>query len=112
MGKMTPLPAMGVDVAFTPGPSIERPIRSPDDLTTLHVPEQDEIAPAILVEIRDASGELIRRVPGPRGKGIHRVAWDLRWPDVSPVNLRRSGPETPWDDVPAGPLAAPCGTPP
>jgi hypothetical protein len=38
---------------------------------------------------------------------VHRAAWDLRWPDISPVNLKRTGPATPWDEVPAGPLATP-----
>lgn len=55
---MTPLPAMGVDVAFTPGPSIQRPIRSDDDLATLRVPEQDEIAPFVPEAIRLLRGEL------------------------------------------------------
>ena len=50
----------------------------------------------------------MRRIDGPTGKGLHRVAWDLRIPDVDPVNLKKqAAPETPWDPVPAGPLAGP-----
>ena len=55
---MTPLAAMGVDVAFTPGPSIQRPIRSDDDLATLRVPEQDAIAPYVPEAIRLLRREL------------------------------------------------------
>ena len=55
---MTPLPAMGVDVAFTPGPSIQRPIRDDADLATLRVPEQDEIAPFVPDAIRLLRREL------------------------------------------------------
>ncbi len=69
--------------------------------------EDRERAPAVIATIRNAQGEVVRRFNAPGGKGLHRAAWDLRWPDVSPVNLNRSGPSTPWDDVPAGPLAVP-----
>jgi len=69
--------------------------------------EDREIDPAIILTIRDAAGDVVRRFTGPGGKGFHRVAWDLRYPDISPVNLKRSGPSTPWDDVPAGPYAMP-----
>ena len=55
---MTPLPAMGVDVAFTPGPTIQRPIRSDDDLATLRVPDEDEIAPFVPEAIRLLRQEL------------------------------------------------------
>ena len=70
--------------------------------------EDREKDPAIILTIRDESGDIVRRFNGPSGKGFHRVAWDLRYPDVaSPVNLERSGPKTPWDDIPAGPFAMP-----
>jgi uroporphyrinogen decarboxylase len=55
---MTPLPAMGVDVAFTPGPKIQRPIRSDDDLATLRVPDEDAIAPFVPEAIRLLRQEL------------------------------------------------------
>ena len=69
--------------------------------------EDREHEPVVIATVRNAAGEVVRRFNAPGGKGLHRVAWDLRWPDVSPVNLKRSGPDTPWDDVPAGPLAVP-----
>jgi len=55
---MTPLPAMGAEVAFTPGPTLERPIRSDADLATLRVPQQDEIAPFVAEAIRLLRREL------------------------------------------------------
>jgi uroporphyrinogen decarboxylase len=55
---MTPLPAMGVEVAFTPGPSIERPIREEADLAALRVPDQAEVAPFVPEAIRLLRGEL------------------------------------------------------
>jgi len=69
--------------------------------------EDREIDPAIILTVRDADGAVVRRFGGPSSEGFHRVAWDLRYPDNSPVNLHRSGPETPWDDIPAGPYAMP-----
>ncbi len=69
--------------------------------------EDREQDPAIILTIKDDSGQVVRRFGGPTGDGIHRVAWDLRYPDISPVNLNRSGQSTPWDDIPAGPFAMP-----
>lgn len=42
--------------------------------------ERREAAPALKMVIRDASGEVIRRLDVPADKGFHRVAWDLRHP--------------------------------
>jgi photosystem II stability/assembly factor-like uncharacterized protein len=69
--------------------------------------EDREMDPAIILTVRDSAGEVVKRFSGPSGSGFHRVAWDLRYPDISPVNLDRSGPSTPWDDIPAGPYAMP-----
>jgi len=32
---------------------------------------------------------VVRRVPGPIKKGFHRVAWDLRFPSIRPVSLKK-----------------------
>jgi len=69
--------------------------------------EDREHDPVVVATVRNTTGEVVRRFNVPGGKGMHRAAWDLRWPDISPVNLHRSGPTTPWDDIPAGPLAIP-----
>ncbi|MEZ5332561.1 MAG: hypothetical protein R2991_11025 [Thermoanaerobaculia bacterium] len=41
--------------------------------------EAREEAPAIVLTVRDAAGEVVRRLEGPAGPGFHRVAWDLRY---------------------------------
>lgn len=83
----------------------EEPVYYPswDDLRA----EDREHDPEIIVTIKDEAGSVVRRFTGPTGAGLHRVAWDLRKPDIGPVNLKRSGPATPWENVPAGPLARP-----
>jgi hypothetical protein len=54
--------------------------------------------------VRNAAGEIVRRIEGPATAGFHRVAWDLRHPLSSPWT-----PEPPEPDylVIPGPLAAP-----
>ena len=49
---MTPLAAMGVDIAFEPGPVIAEPLRSREAIDALRVPEADEIAPFVGEAIR------------------------------------------------------------
>ena len=57
---MTPLEAMGVDfeVQEGVGPIIVHPIRSPDDVQKLPVPDDDAIAPATMQAIQIVKGEL------------------------------------------------------
>ncbi len=47
--------------------------------------ERRETAPEIWLTVRDAEGNVVRRISGPVEKGIHRVAWDLRYPAMAPV---------------------------
>jgi photosystem II stability/assembly factor-like uncharacterized protein len=47
--------------------------------------EQDEEAPAVEVEISDASGAIVSRFDGTNSAGSNRVTWNLRWPSVTPV---------------------------
>jgi hypothetical protein len=42
--------------------------------------ERREAAPALRLVIRDAQGNVVRRLDAPAEKGFHRVAWDLRYP--------------------------------
>ena len=64
--------------------------------------ERREAAPEIWLTIRDASGNVVRRITGPVKKGFHRVAWDLRFPAVTPAV-----PVDDPDNAPQGFLAAP-----
>ncbi len=82
--------------------------KTPDypDIEALRA-EDEEHDPGVFLLIRDESGEIIRRVHAPRTKGMHRVAWDLRYPSSLPVRLRDSSELAPWDREPVGPLARP-----
>ena len=71
--------------------------------------EAREEEPAVLVTIKDADGHVVRRLAGPAKSGVHRVAWDLRFPAADPVSLK-PGPsptENPFYDPPSGPLVVP-----
>jgi len=68
--------------------------------------EDREIAPQVILTVRDADGEIVRRVNGSRGKGFHRTAWDLRYPSEQPVSLSPGGASD-GSSGPAGPLVAP-----
>jgi photosystem II stability/assembly factor-like uncharacterized protein len=68
--------------------------------------ESLEEKPAIVLTVRDASGQVVRRLTGPTTKGIHRIAWNLCYPDLSPTRLQTMQ-LPPWADPPRGPMAAP-----
>jgi len=67
--------------------------------------EDLEEDPAILLTVRDAGGDVVRRLTGPVTSGIHRVAWDLRYPSSAPWRPRPEEREE--DDNSSGFLAAP-----
>ena len=46
------------------------------------------------------------RVEAPADAGFHRVAWDLRYPALAPIDLEPSTEYNPYADVALGPLAA------
>jgi len=69
--------------------------------------EDEQKEPQILIIIRDETGEVVRQVPGPRDKGLHRVAWDLRYPATTPIQLQEPPDRPPWWRPPAGPLVVP-----
>jgi photosystem II stability/assembly factor-like uncharacterized protein len=69
--------------------------------------EAAEEAPALFLAITDASGATVRRVNAPLGAGVHRVAWDLRWPAATPAELEDPKIDNPFEDPPSGPLAVP-----
>lgn len=64
--------------------------------------ESLEVKPQVVLTISDSKGEMIRRITGPSSAGIHRVAWDLRYPSVEPVTLGQGSPQSG-----AGPLVLP-----
>jgi len=70
--------------------------------------EEDlEVEPAAFIVVRDDQGAVVRRVEAARKKGLHRVAWDLRWPSAAPTDLSPEKDRAPWDEPDRGPLALP-----
>lgn len=68
--------------------------------------EQKEEAAALQLEIKDASGNIIRKINTKPSKGIKRITWDGRYPSKNPVRL--SGGET---DIFSNPDAGARATP-
>ena len=68
--------------------------------------EDSEDAPAIVFTITDAEGNIVRRMTGPHTKGLHRVAWDLRYPAPDPARLTPAQVSI-FSSAPAGPLVLP-----
>ena len=68
--------------------------------------EAREKGPLVLLTVRDETGQVVRRVTGPASAGLHRVAWDLRYPPATPVSLetRERGL---FSSPPQGPPVAP-----
>ena len=60
---LVPLPGMGVDVAFTPGPQLDRVVRTATDVASLRVPDPHESTPYVLDAIRLLRRELPAGVP-------------------------------------------------
>jgi len=68
--------------------------------------EEQEEKPAIILTIKDSNGQVVRRISGPITKGIHRVAWDLRFPALDPTELTPPAFE-PWGGPSVGPMVVP-----
>jgi hypothetical protein len=56
---------------------------------TLRAEDREE-APAIILAVTDAQGNVVRRLNGPTSAGVQRVAWDLRY--APPTLPRAAGP--------------------
>ncbi|HSL17291.1 MAG TPA: glycosyl hydrolase [Methylomirabilota bacterium] len=78
------------------------PYPSPDELRA----EDEENEPRLVLTVRDADGAVVQRVGGPREAGLHRVAWNLRFPSPRPTDPD-PGPPQPWESPRVGPLALP-----
>ena len=84
------------------------PAKTPPPYPTLEQlrAEEREIEPAVVMIVSDEEGNVIRRVNGPAKGGFHRVAWDLRYPPPSPIELKEPEPDV-FSPPPGGPLVAP-----
>jgi photosystem II stability/assembly factor-like uncharacterized protein len=69
--------------------------------------ERRETPPAILLTVRDADGNVVRRLEGPTDAGFHRVAWDLRSPAPDALTAPPAREPSEEERAPRGFLAAP-----
>jgi photosystem II stability/assembly factor-like uncharacterized protein len=70
------------------------------------VAEAREEAPTAVLTVTDSGGSVVRRITGPARAGIHRVAWNLRYPASTPVSLRQEA-DSPFAEPPSGPMVMP-----
>ena len=69
--------------------------------------EAREEDPAVVLTVKDADGNVVRRFTGPSKAGLQRVAWDLRFPAANPTRLTPPPADNPFFDPPEGPLVVP-----
>jgi hypothetical protein len=71
--------------------------------------EAEEHAPALILAVADSSGRVVRRLTGPATSGIHRLAWDLRYPPgyFAAGRQPESESDNPFSERIAGPLVMP-----
>lgn len=69
--------------------------------------EDREAEPAVVLTIQSADGQVVRRVSAKAGKGIQRLAWDLRLQGPAPIRLSKPEGRDPWDHGAQAPPAAP-----
>ncbi|MEL6529305.1 MAG: glycosyl hydrolase [Pseudomonadota bacterium] len=68
--------------------------------------EDREDDPAIVFTVTDQVGNVVRRITGPHKKGLHRVAWDLRYEAPDPAQVNRPEPGL-FSSPPMGPMVVP-----
>ncbi len=69
--------------------------------------EAQEPKPELLFLVADADGQPVRRISAPADKGLHRLAWDLRFAPATPSEEHPHEADSLWDGSPTGPAAAP-----
>ena len=82
-----------------------QPIRYPT-FPEMRVEDQEE-DPYLLFTVRDDEGEVVRRLRRSASEGLHRFAWNLRYPPMNPVDLGGPGLSNPFADEDVGPWAIP-----
>lgn len=53
--------------------------------------ERRQERPGIWLTIRDSDGNIVNRIKGKTGKGIHRTAWNLRYASQGAISVRQRG---------------------
>ncbi len=61
--------------------------------------ERRQQKPLVWLSIKDAQGNVIRRIEGSSGKGMSRVTWDLRYQSKAPIDpdARSAASESPFE---------------
>ena len=80
----------------------EMPFPSLSDLRA----ETAEEEPSLLFTISDSEGNVVRRLTAKGEKGVHRIAWDLRYPAAVPTSLKPASAD-PFAPPPTGPMVVP-----
>jgi len=68
--------------------------------------EENEPKPTVILIVADEAGQVVRRITAPAGKGLRRVAWNLRYPGTEPTQLEAPQRES-WQRESFGPMAVP-----
>ncbi|MGB1253409.1 MAG: VPS10 domain-containing protein [Candidatus Promineifilaceae bacterium] len=66
-----------------------------------------ETNPNVMLLIRNADGEPVRRLQNSAESGLHRITWDLRTASPSRIKLTKPAWISPWESDPQGALVAP-----
>ncbi|WP_395375239.1 WD40/YVTN/BNR-like repeat-containing protein [Marinicella sp. W31] len=69
--------------------------------------EDQEESPSLMLVVKNAQGEIIKRIKGKTKKGFHRATWDMRLTPPDAVSLKKPGFVPYWVTPPMGPLAVP-----
>lgn len=68
--------------------------------------EAAEDKPAVIATVKDATGQVIRRLTGPVGGGFQSIQWDLRYPAPDAISLNPPEVDV-FSTPPRGPMVAP-----
>ena len=68
--------------------------------------EAAEEDPALIFTVADSEGNVVRRLTTKGEAGIHRIAWDLRYPSAVPTSLKPHEVD-PFSPAPTGPMVVP-----
>ena len=80
------------------------------DWEVLRAEDQDhrlDLRTRAVLTVRDASGDVVRRIQGPARAGMQRITWDLRYPMAMPTRIGRGGGQGGFGQFAQGPLAPP-----
>lgn len=69
--------------------------------------ETEEPKAYLLFTIRDAQGNVVRKIKEAPKKGVQRITWDFRYPPFTPVSFTPFDNSIPWNDPPLGYMVVP-----